>query len=171
MFHGLQGAMPQFLVFWIFLLGTQVAQALSITSFQPITVEIGFGDVLVTGVLDFANTQACSDTLSLYSRSAVPSLNSQSSGTNIAINQAPTAFNPISRPVTDVVDTAQVRPTNTLLTPPYPTRGSIAGIPTINAANSTNSSFFQPRPVFTSGSSGGRSGLLRIIEALRVLNR
>jgi hypothetical protein len=98
----------------------------------------------------------------------VPSLNSKSSGTITRMIQAPTAFNPTSRLVADIVDTEKVQPTNTPLTPPYQTSGSIAGIPTINATNSTDPSLFQPRPVFTSGSSGGRSGLLRIIEALRI---
>jgi len=147
----------------LLVLAARVAQGLAIRSSQPITVEIGFGDVLVTGVLDFVNTQACSIEPSHASRSVVVSVTSQF----VAASQVSTAISPTSALITP---TDQVHPTNTLFTLPDQTKATLAAIPVMNITNRT-ASLLQPSPVFTSGGSGGRPGLIRLVEALRILNR
>ena len=160
--------MPRLRIFPILLFWTQIIHALSINSSQHITVEIKFADVVATGVLSVAASQSCLHNISSYSGSTQHSLAPPFPNTTTTFGQTPVTTSPTVL-ATDA--TEQLQPTNASLSLPSQTVLSIAAIPTINITNSTNSSISPLASAFTSGSSRGRSGLLRLIESLWVMNR
>lgn len=147
--------MSQLWVLSILLFWAQLIHGLAVNSSQPVIVEVKFGDVIASGVLNFENTRPCSHTMAPLSRSTMHSLTAPFP--NTTTSQTSTVTNPTML-ATGNSGTGQFRP-------------SITAIPTINITNSANSSSLPPGPAFTSGGSRGRSGLAQLVESLWLVNQ